>query len=187
VSPVENLIDSNQGLVWKQLHKFNLVGNSDAQSIGLEALWKAAETYDEYKQYTFSTYATVCIYNALGSFIRATKANNKLEIVSYNVLSDNGEGGEYLDYLSSATDNVEEAYIINESIAELNKIMDIVTKNFGKKQQVIINYWREHSFTAPTGEIASVIGVSQSYVSSTISTFKNKLRAKIETEVPIYA
>lgn len=67
---IEAIIRDNIGLVITQLKRLKVTFDPEAESIGYEALYNAALTYDCTKGYKFSTYATCCIYNAVGSYIR---------------------------------------------------------------------------------------------------------------------
>ena len=81
---MNSLIKDNLGLVYKQIARLKLFDDPEAESIGYEALWTAAKTFDESKGYKFSTYAMCCIYNALGSYIRTLNKKSRIETISYD-------------------------------------------------------------------------------------------------------
>ena len=46
MASIDSLIEQNKGLVYKQLHRFNLIDDHDAESLAFEALSKAISTYN---------------------------------------------------------------------------------------------------------------------------------------------
>ena len=109
---INDKIASNVGLIFKQLNKFNLAEDPEAESIGYEALYNAILTYDQSKSVQFSTYASVCIYNALGSYVRTQNKQRQLEVISYNnvAYTEDGTDHEFVDFISAPSD-VEQDYI----------------------------------------------------------------------------
>lgn len=179
---INTKIASNVGLIFKQLKKFNLAKDPEAESIGYEALYTALLTYDQSKNIQFSTYASVCIYNALGSYVRTLNKQRQLEIVSYNNIaySEDGTDHEFVDFLPTPSD-VEQDFMKKELHRivreEFQKQYDALTN---KKHQVIISLWRDSEYEASMVSIAKQAGVSQPYVSQVINSFKFNLRKKLE-------
>jgi RNA polymerase sigma factor (sigma-70 family) len=175
---IEELIEHNIGLVRKQLNKFYLANNPDAISLAYEALWKAATTFKHEKGVKFSTYATVCIFNTLGSFVRTLHKQRQLELVSYNAIID-GKDTEYLDLLPAPI-NIEESYLRNEHLNKVGKLFESEFGWFNNKQQAILVLWRDSDFSATTSEIALEVGCSQSYASQVINIMKGRLKNRLE-------
>lgn len=179
---VNELIASNTGLIFKQLKKFNLLRDPEAESIGYEALYNAIVDYDSTKGTQLSTLATVYIYNALGSYVRTLNKQRQLQIISYNNIAytDDNEAHEFLDILAVSVDT-EKDYLRQElhklTREAFNNLYDKLTNS---KHKVILELWRDSEFTATTTEIAKQVGVSQSYVSQVINNFKFNLRKKLE-------
>ena len=179
---INTKVASNIGLVFKQLKKFNLAKDPEAESIGYEALYNAVLTYDQSKNIQFSTYASVCIYNALGSYVRTLNKQRQLEIVSYNNIaySEDGTDHEFVDFLPTPSD-VEQDFMKKELHRivreEFQKQYDALTN---KKHQVIISLWRDSEYEASMVSIAKQAGVSQPYVSQVINSFKFNLKKKLE-------
>lgn len=179
---INTKIASNVGLIFKQLKKFNLAKDPEAESIGYEALYTALLTYDQSKNIQFSTYASVCIYNALGSYVRTLNKQRQLEIISYNNIaySEDGTDHEFVDFLPTPSDVEQDVMkkelhrIVRE---EFQKQYDALTN---KKHQVIISLWRDSEYEASMVSIAKQAGVSQPYVSQVINSFKFNLRKKLE-------
>lgn len=176
---VEELIKLNTGLIWEQLKKFGLIGDPEALSIGYEALYKAIMTFNTSRSSKFSTYATVCIYNSLGSYVRSLNTIINKNIISYDVPIDD-KGTVHLDSFESALTAdgrlLEEAGVeeimqcVEQCIAEVNN----------KTQRSILEYWRDSMFKATHKEIAAKFNCSQSYVSQTINRFRCNLKNKLE-------
>ena len=76
----EQLIIKNEGLVYYTLDLLNCKYSDEAISVGYEALWRAIETFDTSKNVKFSTYAVVCIRNAIWDMFRAQKEVSDNEI-----------------------------------------------------------------------------------------------------------
>lgn len=179
---VDDIIAKNKGLVFKQLHKFGLAKDHEAESLGYEALYNAAMTFENEKGIKFSTYATVCIYNALGSYTRTINRQRQLRTVSYYSLSYNSDGDstELLSHLACVQDT-EADYLREETCKEIRKLFkqefDKVTNQKHKK---ILAAWDESNFTISTSDIARMVGVSQSYVSQVLNNFKYSMRKRLE-------
>ena len=179
---INDMIANNVGLIYAQLNKFNLSMDQDAESIGYGALHNAVVSYDSGKGVKFSTYATVCIYNALGSYIRTLNKKRQLDVVSYNAPSsiDGEVGHEYLESIP-AKQNTEQDYIEAELHAHVRtavqELYDSLTNN---TQKAILAAWRDSEYSATLVSIAKSVGVSQPYVSKVLSSFKKDLRKRLE-------
>lgn len=178
----ENLdmqIAKHLGLVYSQLHKFHLVDDQDAESLAYEALYRAIVNYDDSKNIALSTFATVCIYNALGSYVRKLNKQRQIHTISYNNLVGDDDD-EFVDFIPAA-DDVEKSYIHKEvcrlAIVEFKNQYDKLTN---EKHKTILRAWYASDFSATTKDIAKDVGVSQSYVSQVINNFKQSLKKKLE-------
>lgn len=179
---INDKIAHNIGLIFNQLNKFNLAKDPEAESIGYEALYNAILTYDQSKSVQFSTYASVCIYNALGSYVRTQNKQRQLEVISYNnvAYTEDGADHEFVDFISSQSD-VEQEYMKKELRRlvreEFQKQYDMLTN---EKHKSIISLWRDSEYEASMVSIAKQVGVSQPYVSQVINSFKFNLRKRLE-------
>lgn len=178
---IDDLIRNNLGLVYSQLIRFKLYNDADAESIAMEAIGNAAMHYNASLGYKFSTLATVYIYNALCGYIRKQRKKSKIDIVSYNdTIVLNGEEHEYEEVLESH-ENVEDSVVKKEEHQILMQLFDrILNSRKSEKQQRILNEWRNEEFNCNHGLIADRVGVSQSYVTQTITIFKVDLRRAME-------
>ena len=176
----EKLIVDNMGLVYKQLHRFKRAYDADAFSFAMEALMNAARTYDSKQNTAFSTYATVCIYNAIGNYLRHLNKKNQIHTVSYNeLLSEDGNGT--FEYVLGTGQNPEDEIVANERYKVLLKAFDeLLNDSSNDTVRLIIEYWRDSDFTASQTDIARATGLTQSHVSRTLSAFRHKLKQKLE-------
>lgn len=172
---VEEIIRNNTGLIFFQMKKLHLLNDPEAESLGYEALYKAAITYQEDNGTKFNTYASVCIYNALGTYIRFLKRKRQLEVVSYHNLSGDSE---LINSLSVET-NIEAEYIRKESISELHScIHEAYLELVSTKQIEIIDKWIELGWDSSSSDIAKEVGSSQPYAHQILAAFKTKVRRK---------
>lgn len=181
---MNSIIKNNAGLVGAQLKRLGVLFDPDAESIGFEALWNAADTFDVTRGYKFSTYATCCIYNALGSYIRTLNRKRQLEVVSYNNIAYNEDGvaHEFEELLSVDTD-IEHEYVYQELCDKVKEVYLITyNKLVNAKHRAIISAWHDADYDISNKEIASIVGVSQPYVNQVINTFKHSLRKKLEED-----
>lgn len=179
---INEVIASNVGLVYDQLNKFNLARDPEAESIGYEALYNAVCNFDENKGTKLSTLATVYIYNALGTYVRALNKKRQLEVISYNNIAytADGDSKEYIDFLPDHK-SVEDEYVRKETCKVVQQVVQELYDNLAnEKHKVILAKWRESGYVATTKSLASEVGVSQPYVSQVINNLKFKLRQRLE-------
>jgi RNA polymerase sigma factor (sigma-70 family) len=182
---VNLIIEKNLGLVYSQLKRFGLIQDQDAESIAYEALYKAVIGFDDSKTNSFSTYATVCIYNALGCYMRQVNKVRKLDVISYNDKISDGEGGttELLNFIP-AEDNIEDVLVKQE----LNRCLYTTIKELYKglsneKHKKIVLNWIVSGYSKTTVQLAQDVHVSQSYASQVIQRFKSNIRKRMEAQI----
>lgn len=175
---VEKRIVDNMGLVYTQLHRFNRINDADAFSSAMEGLMRAAQTYNG--STAFSTYATVCIYNGIAMYLRKLRKQNSVTIISYNQCID--EDDEItLEQMLGTHISAEIAYLDKERYEFILNTIDDLLINAGSPQaMLVLKYWVESEYVLKQNELASMAGVSQSYVSRVISAFRHKLKKKLE-------
>ena len=178
---VEQMIEDNMGLVYKQLHKFNRANDEDAMSVAVEALWKAIITYDQSKDVKLSTYASVCIYNAITHYLRPLANKSRPIILSYdNTVQDEEDELTFLDIMTT-NENPESLLIETESYEKVLIAYErALLKLRSAKAREVIEYWRKSDYTAKQMEIAEAVGVSQAVVSRAINTFRYRLKLELE-------
>jgi RNA polymerase sigma factor (sigma-70 family) len=174
---LDAVIRLNLGLVWKQIHRLHLDKDDDALSIGYEALYRAAKTYDSDVSTRFSTYATVTIYNALCGHIRTQRTKSAAdEKATLYLDSPVGEGAVLRDVISNGV-NVEETFLITEHITEVRRAVDICFMQLGNSslKKAIVQEWIDSGFSITQEEIAERVGCTQTYTSHVLKTFRHKL------------
>lgn len=174
---VEKTIEDNIGLVYHHLHKHNLGFNEDAYSYALEALWKAAISFDASNGANFCTYASTCIYNQIMRYFRDTAQQQRLDTVSMDAEL-NEDGFSLLDNLVGDEDVCSEQYnVIQDAMcAALDKVRN------DKHRQVVI-LWIESNFEMKQRVLAKESGLTQAQVSRIINVFRNKLKKELEVRL----
>ena len=176
---INGIIEDNMGLVYMQLHKFNLAYDDDAKSEAMVGLWNAAKTFDPSSGNKFSTYAAVCIYNAIAGYLRPRLNKRTLgSVVSYDEFV--FEDTTYLETMPAFMSDPEEQFISNEICESLATAIEEVVDTMSPNAVAVIRYWQEHDFNVKQKDIAKATGVSQPTVARTISVFKYRLRLKME-------
>jgi RNA polymerase sporulation-specific sigma factor len=180
---INDTIASNVKLVYNQLHVLNLSDDANAESLGYEALYRAIKTYDPSKGYKLSTYATCCIYNALGSYIRTLNKKKQLVVYSYNAPVQTetcDEGHDYSEVIAGA--NGPEEYMLHYELKQ--KISEAAMIEYGnlrnKTQRSIVSTWYNAGCAITNKEVATLVGVSQPYVNQILSAFKSNMRKRLE-------
>lgn len=179
---INKKVADNTGLIFKQLKKFYLANDPEAESIGYEALYHAILNFDQEKNVQFSTYATVCIYNALGTYVRTLNRQRQLEVISYHnvAYTEDGTDCEYESFLSNSVDI--ETGILKQELCEavqkeFKRLYDNLTN---EKHKLILSIWRDSEFEASMVSVAKEAGVSQPYVSQVINSFKHNMKERME-------
>lgn len=174
---IELIIIKCQGLLNSQLNKFYMYNDPDALSYAYEALYKAIITYDPNGKAKFITYATVCIYNKLGSYLRATKSKPE-DLYLQSTYGDDG------CELQDIIDNGERTEAIPEAVAYIQfcdrVIESLIPTIKNVRHRHIIVVWRELGYETSHTDIAKKVGLSQSYVTQTINNFRHTFKKKLE-------
>lgn len=173
---INELIRKNKGLVYKQLHKFNLVDDQDANSYAFEALSKAIQTWDNSSGTKLSTYATVCIYNALGCYLRKLNRKRQIDTVSYNNIAN--DNAEFSNFISSHY-SLEESVINSIRLKAAYDAMQRLRSKYSGVCLKVFEVWYASDFSMSTTDIAKHLGTSQPYVSQTLA----RIRADIKKEM----
>ncbi len=196
------LIEHNLRLVVYIAKRFDNtgVGVEDLISIGTIGLIKAINTYKSDKNIKLATYASRCIENEILMYLRRT-SKNKLEVSIDEPLNTDFDGNELLlsDILGTEEDliykNLEtqaECSMLYKSIAKLSpREKTIICLRFGLKLE------KEDKDAAklfpaykPTGEdkeltqkeVASLLGISQSYISRLEKKIMKQLKREMMKE-----
>lgn len=161
------LIERNLRLVAHIVKKYSNTGKDadDLISIGTIGLIKAISTYDRKKGTRLATYAARCIDNEILMTIRSDK-KVKSEVSLQEPIGIDKEGNEIslIDILGTDIDEV-----INEVDLKLqiNKLYSKINKVLKEREKTIIElrYGLIDGMCKTQREIASMLGISRSYVS----------------------
>jgi RNA polymerase sigma factor (sigma-70 family) len=181
---VDKLVADNVGLIYAQLNRFSLLNDQDAESLGYEALYNAAKTFDAERPVAFSTYATVCIYNAMCGYRRNAHKKRQLEYVSLYDLAykeqASGNAPEIIDTIPFKQ-SIEDALIREYDNSIIPKaIINAYNKLGNDTYRRVIFEWSLTDFTSKQRELADNTGVSQSSVSMAINVFRKYLREELK-------
>lgn len=176
----DDLILDNVNLIYYVLKKMNLYKNADEYyDICMIGLIKAANTFDESKGYTFSTYGISCIKSELLGYLR--RQNSSKRKANYNTVSlemsvykeSDGKEITLLDTLPS-NDNVEEEIIDNEEKELLIEALSILDD----KELLVISYmFGINGYDEiKQKDIATILGMQQGSVSRIGKRAINKMK-----------
>lgn len=179
------LIEHNLRLVVYIAKRFENIDADieDLISIGTIGLIKAVNTYNSEKNIKLATYASRCIENEILMYIRKNAAK-KCEISIDEPLKSDFDGNELLlsDVLASEEDSVykeleadEEKRIIRKAVMGLNK----------REQEIIVlRFGLDGSNKELTQkEVASKLGISQSYISRLEKKIISRLKEEIKDKI----
>lgn len=160
------LIEHNLRLVAHIVKKYNSVhtDNEDLISIGTIGLIKGINTYDSNKNTKLATYAARCVENEILMHLRSTKKLNQ-EILLQETIGSDKEGNEIrlFDVLEndekSVLDRVEQN--INEEKL-YNKLKYLPQR---ERKVLELRYGLFDGQQLTQREVASILGISRSYVS----------------------
>lgn len=165
----EQVVLNNVGMVGIVLKSLNLNPfDEDLFSIGLIGLVKAANTFNQNKRFTFSTYATPVIRNEILMTFRKKRIAPAFSLDEPYDLG-NGESVDFSEMIADGR-RFEEKVIADMQLKQLFSTLnkrekEIITLNIQDKTQK---------------EIAEICGISQSYVSRIIKSVYKKWRYDYE-------
>jgi DNA-directed RNA polymerase specialized sigma subunit len=175
---VNELLRLNYGLLVEQLKRFYLYDDPDALSLGYEVLHKAITTYDPKNTTKFSTYATVCIYNRLGSHIRSLNTQSNIDTISYHATNDQGIA--YVDILESDL-TADGGHELQCRMTVLERAIMLSYKELRNQNHInIIRSWVASDFTETQDNLAKKHRCSQVYVVQIIKKFRGMIKTKME-------
>ena len=178
------LIEHNLRLVVYIAKKFENtgVGIEDLTSIGTIGLIKAINTYKADKNIKLATYASRCIENEILMYIRKS-SNRRIEISMDEPLNTDWDGNELL--LSDVLGTEDDTVYKNLEKTEENKILASAVSKLSKREQTIVRmrFGLDGENEMTQKEVASVLGISQSYISRLEKKIIKRLKKEIETKI----
>lgn len=161
------LVERNLRLVAHIVKRYNNFERNmeDLLSIGTIGLIKAINTFDISKGNRLVTYASRCIENELLMMLRQERKISR-EISLYETIGTDKEGNEIqlMDVLEADSIHLLDSYLQNETIKSL---YDILPECLNERELTLITLRYGLYKTAPhtQREVASLLGISRSYVS----------------------
>ena len=177
---INEQIRSNLGLVYRQLHRFRLVDDPDAESFAYEALYKALMTYDKASGNAFSTYAICVISNSLRLHIRNKTKKRQITTISLSTPISNDKGALCLMDTIENRVSIEDTLITEELRKAAKESIKRLLSEANETTRNIITEWYASDCRLTQKEIADKVGVTQACVSRTLSKFKYKLKIELE-------
>ena len=136
---------------------------------GMIGLYNAYASYDEDKDASFKTFATLCVERAMVSAVRKATATSQIPVEKVVSISDqDGEGLEEILEDGKAGDP-EEIYLRKSHTQMLHKYAEEHLSS--KELQVLRQYLQGNS----QSEIAEILGISRKSVDNALSRIKGKL------------
>lgn len=180
----DKLVEHNLRLVAHIVKKYSSAGrdNEDFISIGTIGLIKAISSFNPDKGARLATYAARCIENEILMAIRSSRKYNN-EIYLNDPISKDKEGNEIsiIDIIGSDADMVIDEVDMGINIKKMYANIDKVLKD-REKLVIEMRYGLINGREMPQREIASILGISRSYVSRIEKKALKKLRAEMVKE-----
>ncbi len=176
------LIERNMRLVAHVAKKYQNTDYDmeDLLSVGTIGLIKAVNSFHTDRGSRLATYAAKCIENEILMLLRASKKYTR-EVSLYEPIGvdKDGEAVSLVDVIEMENKEVLEELILDQDIQELYEAYQSCLK--GQEKEVIgMQYGLFGREPRTQREIASVLGISRSYVSRIEKKALGKLREKFE-------
>ena len=180
------LIEHNLRLVVYIAKKFDNtgIGVEDLISIGTIGLIKSINTYNPDKNIKLATYASRCIENEILMYLRRNN-KTKMEVSIDEPLNVDWDGNELLlsDILGTEEDVI---YKDIEDEVERNVLKKAIGK-LSERERTIVNLRfglnREDGEEMTQKEVATLLGISQSYISRREKKIMKRLKREMAKEV----
>lgn len=162
----ELLIEHNLRLVAHIVKKYHSGANNteDLMSIGTIGLIKAIDSFDQSNGARFATYAGRCVQNEILMYFRSQKKlQNEISINEAIDMDKDGNPLTYIDIISCDDTIADDIY----SRINCRKAIDIIKNNLSdrEKEIIILRYGLDGKAAKTQKEIATLLGISRSYVS----------------------
>ena len=172
------LVEHNLRLVVFLAKKYESTGYDleDLVSIGSIGLIKGIETYKPDKNIRLATYASRCIANEILMYIRKNK-KRKNEVSLEDAINYDTEGNElHLEDILGTDNNI----VFDEFSLKVDKDLlkkELVKLNDREKEIMTLRYGLNNNEEYTQKEVATMLGISQSY----ISRIEKKVIKKLQT------
>ncbi len=178
------LIERNLRLVAHIVKKYSTYNgdSDDLISIGTIGLIKAISTFDPSKGTKLATYAARCIDNEILMQIRTAKKMQS-EVSLHDPIGVDREGNEItlIDVIGNETENILDEVELKMQVKKLYNKMKVVLKK-REKTVLELRYGLLNGASKTQREIASMLGISRSYVSRIEKKAIKKLNKELKPE-----
>lgn len=177
---IEDKIKANTGLIRDAMRKLNLVGDSEAYSAGLWALYRAIKLYDpEASTAKFSTYAYCAIYNRVNGVHRSNNTlTNKNTILLREGETEGCVDPNFYDSIFRDSVDVAETTLTNERYDTVTKFTEAYIwslKEHTIPKIIMSNWYYLHECDIGLGELADESNCSHAYVRKVLKEFRSYL------------
>lgn len=174
----EERIIANKNLVYHLLKNYSIRPDDydDIVQIGMIGLMKAVDTFDESRNFKFTTYAGRVIHNEIRMYFRKSKKYTK--DISMNTVVGEGKNAEELILEDTIQDNT---LAVSEKIEQqeyIEYVIDIILSQFSRRDTIIFLYQMSGM---KQREIAERLQLSRTYISRIISRVQNYLKQYVES------
>lgn len=176
---LNDMIANNMGLVYMVLHKLNLAKDDEALSRGIQALYDAIQTYDAHKETKLSTYASVLIFNRVGSYGRSLNTAKAKATVLISEPTIDGISIEETNgnlYVSSI--DVENEVLQKHYCAAVTRSLEniINTTKPGKKRDILHAWYYENKCSCTIKSLADKFECQHSYIRKVLLETRTRIK-----------
>ena len=161
----QELITHNLRLVSHIAHKYQVpgYGQDDLISIGVIGLIKAVNSYKSTAGTSLGTYAARCVENEILMTLRASR-KRKGDVSLSDPIGTDGEGNDitFMDILGTDQDELEEMVIRKVTLEKVHRVLNRLPSR--ERMVLEMRYGLADGKMHPQHEIASILGISRSYV-----------------------
>ena len=177
----QQLITHNLRLVSHIARKYQVpgYGQDDLISIGVIGLIKAVSSFKASAGTTLGTYAARCIENEILMTLRASR-KRKGDVSLSDPIGTDGEGNDitFMDILGTDQDELEETVIRRVTLEKVHRVLALLPSR--ERMVLELRYGLTDGKMHPQHEIASMLGISRSYVSRVEKHAVELLREALE-------
>lgn len=161
----QQLITHNLRLVSHIARKYQVpgYGQDDLISIGVIGLIKAVSSFKASAGTSLGTYAARCIENEILMTLRASR-KRKGDVSLSDPIGTDGEGNDitFMDILGTDQDELEETVIRRVTLEKVHRVLALLPSR--ERMVLELRYGLTDGKMHPQHEIASMLGISRSYV-----------------------
>ena len=177
----KELITHNLRLVSHIARKYQVpgYGQDDLISIGVIGLIKAVNSYKSTAGTSLGTYAARCIENEILMTLRASR-KRKGDVSLSDPIGTDGEGNDitFMDILGTEQDALEETVIRKVTLEKVHRVLRLLPSR--ERLVLELRYGLTDGKMHPQHEIATMLGISRSYVSRVEKHAVELLREALE-------